>query len=359
MARLTGYQDRLTDIVWLQTAFLGDMVLTLAAVDVARAFFPRVKQHLITTKVGAEALKSQSFASITIFEKRGNHALAAMFKVKKQLATALSVPSQITTSSAVMLQVHRSFRSSLLARICALPTITYQESSLSWLATARVDRVSCLHEATRVALLLQGLGVPRKDLMGLRPHWRLDEAKENARDFAELSDELIYIGVAPGSVWGTKRWPIERYIGLVEKLVGYKENIRPVLLGSEHERAYAAPLIERFKSDERVISLIGKTSLAALPDVYRRLNALVSNDSSPVHYASAFNVPTVAIFGATTPELGFGPLAESSDIAEVHGLACRPCSDHGPMTCPLGHFRCMRDLSVESVFEKLRQVWQG
>ena len=52
--------------------------------------------------------------------------------------------------------------------------------------------------------------------------------------------------------------------------------------------------------------------------------------------------PTVAIFGPTSPDFGFGPLAPRHVVAGVEGLACRPCDARGPQRCPLGHWQCMR-----------------
>ena len=130
-----------------------------------------------------------------------------------------------------------------------------------------------------------------------------------------------------------------------------------VFLGAAGEKES----VEKIKAgldmkDKRILDLVGKTNLDDLRAVYPRLSAIVSNDSSPIHYASAFNVPTVAIFGATTSAMGFGPLAEESSVVEIPTLECRPCSDHGPMQCPLSHFKCMKNISAETVFRELESI---
>jgi len=83
--------------------------------------------------------------------------------------------------------------------------------------------------------------------------------------------------------------------------------------------------------------------------VIRRAIVLVTNDSAPLHFAQAVATPTVAIFGSTVPAFGFAPRGPRDAVVELAGLACRPCSAHGPATCPLGHHRCMKSLSVEDV----------
>ena len=82
---------------------------------------------------------------------------------------------------------------------------------------------------------------------------------------------------------------------------------------------------------------------------------MVTNDSAPLHLASAVGTRVVAIFGPTIPGFGFGPRGSADQIVELAGLACRPCSLHGPAVCPLGHHKCMRDLSVEAVMEAVRR----
>jgi heptosyltransferase-2 len=91
----------------------------------------------------------------------------------------------------------------------------------------------------------------------------------------------------------------------------------------------------------------------------RRAHVLVTNDSAPLHLASAMDTPTVALFGPTVPAFGFGPLAEARRIAEVPMLACRPCDAHGPRQCPLTHWRCMRDLTVAEVLDAVEAVRRG
>ena len=80
-----------------------------------------------------------------------------------------------------------------------------------------------------------------------------------------------------------------------------------------------------------------------------RASVLVTNDSAPLHLATAVGTPVVAIFGPTVPAFGFGPRGFRDRVIEHPSLPCRPCSAHGPHVCPLGHHRCMRELSIDEV----------
>jgi heptosyltransferase-2 len=101
---------------------------------------------------------------------------------------------------------------------------------------------------------------------------------------------------------------------------------------------------------------VGILSLLASAELIGRAQAIVTNDSAPQHLASAMGTPTLTIFGPTVPEFGFGPLAERHAVAGHDGLSCRPCHRHGPERCPLGHWRCMRELGPEYVSSLLDEV---
>jgi len=81
----------------------------------------------------------------------------------------------------------------------------------------------------------------------------------------------------------------------------------------------------------------------------------VTNDSGPMHLAAAAGVPVVAIFGATSRELGFFPYGNGHRVVEAE-LACRPCGLHGGRDCPEGHFLCMKLVTVPQVLDACRAV---
>jgi heptosyltransferase-2 len=333
----------ISDVIWVQTSFIGDIVLTTAAIKSLHDLLPGVRQHMVTTPTGAKVLEHHPLlASIHVFSKRDGQ-LSPMIRVRQSIKN-LRLPH-----STVILQPHKSLRSTLLSKLIGFPLHTYEETVGSWMAKCRVPRVAVFHECDRIALLLETIGLRRDQFLGGKPF--LPKAK-----LPPIADAMTagvnWIAVAPGSVWATKRWPMAKFASLAQMLLD-KPNTGIVLLGGSDDRP-AADFIEeaclrtRPEAKEKILNLAGKTSLADLHGIYPRLTQLISNDSSPIHYASAFNVPTVAIFGSTVPAMGFAPLANMSSIAEIK-LDCRPCSDHGPASCPLGHFKCMNDLDVNHV----------
>jgi heptosyltransferase-2 len=335
---------QITDVIWLQTSFIGDIVLTTAAISRLKKLAPHIRQHLITTPVGSATLKGHpDLALIEIFEKRGG-TLSPFVKTRSKFK---SLPKKST----VLLQPHKSFRSTLLSLTLGFPVITYNETSFSSLAAATVPRVAIFHEADRISLLLEPLGFQRHEILGSLP--TLPPADHVPQKFM-LPRELRWVGIAPGSVWPTKRWPAEKFATLAQLLTDRPE-VGVILLGSKEENG-ANQMIEdtcnrtRPAAKAKLRNFSGATSLQDLRAIYPQLSLVISNDSSPVHFASAFRVPTVAIFGATVSAMGFGPLAPLSTTIESQ-LDCRPCSDHGPIKCPLTHFNCMNQLSVNQVLD--------
>ncbi len=99
----------------------------------------------------------------------------------------------------------------------------------------------------------------------------------------------------------------------------------------------------------QVINKTGKISLSALADYISRANVFITTDSGPLHIATALRIPTVAIFGSTTKELGFYPDFKGVKVVEYLKLKCRPCHIHGQNSCPKKHFKCMMDIGVEEI----------
>jgi heptosyltransferase-2 len=160
------------------------------------------------------------------------------------------------------------------------------------------------------------------------------------------------VALAPGSIWGSKRWPYYR-----ELAVRLAERAAIVVVGGPEDVDLASEITQAVgRSGGRAASGCGRLTLRQSAEVIRRAVVLVTNDSAPLHLATAMGTPVVAVFGPTIPEFGFGPIREGDVSLGLAELACRPCSDHGPPACPLGHHRCMRELSVDRVLAAIEET---
>ena len=122
-----------------------------------------------------------------------------------------------------------------------------------------------------------------------------------------------------------------------------------VIIGGKKDLDVASGIVA---TDPRIVSAVGELSFMVSAEVVRRASLLIANDSAPIHVASAFDIPTVAIFGPTVKEFGFYPYHKNSVVVEENGLRCRPCSIHGGRHCPIATFECMRKISPERVVKE-------
>ncbi|WP_085315338.1 lipopolysaccharide heptosyltransferase II [Derxia lacustris] len=155
------------------------------------------------------------------------------------------------------------------------------------------------------------------------------------------------IGFCPGAEYGpAKRWPVEHFARLAGLVAQQHPEAAFVCLGSPKDRPVAAEIATLAQVE--VVNLCGATSLKEVVALMRNLQAVVTNDSGLMHMAAALDVPVVALYGSTDPR-HTPPHNTQAEIARIP-IECSPCFAR---ECPLGHFRCMRDLTPELVYEKL------
>jgi heptosyltransferase II len=171
-----------------------------------------------------------------------------------------------------------------------------------------------------------------------------------------------FVVLAPGAAYGgAKRWPADRFGALARQLLDLR--FRAVLIGSSGDIETGRSLEAALDGKVAVLNLIGRTNLPALVGVLSMARALVSNDSGALHLGAALGLPVTAIFGPTD-ERRTGPRGvpiEQFTTAEASGplsallttrVWCRPCMLR---ECPIDH-RCMRRISVDSVFEATKRM---
>jgi ADP-heptose:LPS heptosyltransferase len=158
------------------------------------------------------------------------------------------------------------------------------------------------------------------------------------------------VGINAGSVWATKRWLAAGFAAVADRIIRDLK-ARVIFVGGAKDAASVNEVLTMMK--EQPLNWVGETTLKELVAVVARCQAFLTNDSGPLHIAVASLVPTVAIFGPTTRELGFFPYGSGHVVIEKD-LACRPCGLHGADRCPLGHFKCMKDITPDEVFAAVR-----
>lgn len=326
----------------VQTSFLGDVVLTTPLLTRLARDGP---VDVVTTPGGAQLLAGHpAIATLITYDKHGTDGGVRGF-LRAARATRGSTRAFLGQGST---------RSGALAFAagCA-ERVGFDTSAGRWTYSRRVTYRPDWHHARRLLSLGDwGLAESATDFTdaAIRPSLFPHERDVHAVDGLLRGRSRPLIALAPGSAWRTKRWP--RYGDLAALLA---PDFDLAIVGGPDD-AGAAGEIQLRVERERVIDATGKLSLLGSAELLRRVCALVTNDSSPQHLASAMGTPTVTIFGPTVPEFGFGPLAPGSRTIGRSTLACRPCDRHGPRECPLGHWRCMHEVVPHEVNEMVRAV---
>jgi lipopolysaccharide heptosyltransferase II len=179
------------------------------------------------------------------------------------------------------------------------------------------------------------------------------EAIEEATEWLDstgLESASKIVALAPGAAHATKRWPVEHWRMLIDRIV--RDGFAVLIVGGPDDAAIGSDLAG---GRSQVVSAAGRFGLQGTGALLRRASALVSGDTGVMHMATGVGTPVVALFGPTVQAFGFFPYTDRARVLELP-LPCRPCSTQGGPRCPLGHHRCMIDIHAGAVYEVLRSA---
>jgi len=327
--------------VIIQTAFLGDVILTSPILEVLWKSFPGCSIDYVARPDVVNILQCNPYIRTIIpFDKKGKD------RGFKGISQMIQVLKSRSYDAAVV--PHRSFRSAWLVFRAKIPLrIGYKKSAAPFLFTHRVAYDHTKHEMHRLYDLLQPLSIslPLPPLCIYTSTVDREMADQLWKK-EQLESSSAFIGMAPGSIWATKRWPPERYGSLARKL-GEAKGVRTVIFGGNEDREVCDIVVRN--SGGWCVNTAGIFSMRESASAMKRTKVLITNDSGAMHLAVGMQVPVIAIFGPTDTRFGFAPLGDNNTIIEK-SLDCRPCGSHGSKRCPEKHFRCMMDISVEEVY---------
>ena len=325
----------------VQTAFLGDVVLTTPLLEALAERHGPV--DLITTPAAAPLLETHpAVRRVIAYDKKGkDRGPAALLRLARRLRAERYEAAYLP---------HRSLRTAVLAWLARIPRRVGFQGGWPLFYTDVRRRPAEGHEIDRL-MALAGARAPHqtRPTLGVTAHDRA--GAERLLQDAGVQSPLV--ALAPGSIWGSKRWP--HYAALARSLANRGVGVAAV--GGPEDAPLGEEIVEAVgQAGGRAVSACGKLSLRESAALIGKAAVLVTNDSAPLHFAQAVETPVVAIFGPTIPAFGFGPRGPRDEALGLDGLPCRPCHHHGPPACPLGHHRCMRDLPVERVLHAIEET---
>jgi heptosyltransferase-2 len=330
------------NIAILQTAFIGDVVLTLPLAQIIRKFNPDCKITFITTPQSAGIPGvCAAIDEVGILDKRNEfRGIGGIFRFVKSIQNK---------GFDLWFCPHRSFRSSLISLLMNNTLkIGFQNSSLHNVYDYKAGYIIHFHEIERNLELLKPFGLESAiELKDVQTQISTEDTEITSRMIDKLNN---YVVIAPGTVWETKKWKEEHFAKLINKFT--EIGIDCVLTGSAADKS----LCDRLSSKIGALSLAGMTNIPQTLRIIELSSLVITNDSAPTHFAGLMNTPVITIYGPTSPIFGFGPRSDFSLIIRNENLKCSPCRIHGSKKCPLGTHECMKSISPEMVFNSAKKI---
>lgn len=330
-------------VLVIQTAFIGDVILATSMAETIARFAPDAQIDFLVRNGNEGLLQNGPFIkNIIVWNKKRKFRslFSTILKIRKEKYDAV-VNAQRFMNSGIMTGLSGANK-----------RIGFAQNPMSFMFTHKIDHriphktpEGYLHEVQRNAQLLSPLlGIDPTD--ALRPKLYFNEMIQNKIE--ELTKGLgPYIVLAPTSVWFTKQWAFEKWKELSQKLSSHYQLL---FIGAPTD---AKAIDEIIGTTENCHNLAGKLGLLESAKLMEEAERVFVNDSAPLHLASSVNAKTTAIFCSTVPEFGYTPLSDDSKLI-IHEprLECQPCGLHGHKACPLGHFKCALEISVDDVLNQ-------
>ncbi len=319
-----------TKFLIIRFSSIGDIVLTSPVVRCLKIQFPDSEVHYLTKLRNTDLLEANPY-------------------IDKIHVLDLSLSEAIQKLQAekfdYVIDLHNNIRS--LRVKCGLKAKSYSFNKLNirkfLLTRFRFNTMPSGHIVERNLETLRCFNVT-DDGKGLdyfipeEDEFSIDELPENFRNG--------YVALVLAGTYATKRLPVEKYRKLITE-----SDFQFVLLGGKSERSMAASILGWETGN--VADFTGKLRINQSASIVKNAKLVISNDTGLMHIAAAYHKKILSVWGNTSPELGMYPYlpGEGSEILEVKGLPCRPCSKLGYHECPKKHFRCMNDIPENRIID--------
>jgi lipopolysaccharide heptosyltransferase I len=371
-------QAEFSRILLIKPSAVGDVVHTLPVLEKLRRRYPQARIDWLITPENADLVRGHpALSNLLLFARR------EFSKNGRKLSATASLMQLIKEIRAVkyemVIDLHGQLRSGLFTMLSEAPVrigfekpvrrgpSTFMGKPLgnipkrgwagaregSWMAYNYRIPIPTLevHAVDRYLWVCNLLGCDREPPVFNLPESPEAEARIAGHLSAHAQPGRPLAILAPGTIWETKHWRAKGFAGVARELV--KMGYAPVLIGSKGDLALNFAIAEEAPG---TTDFTGQTSLADVVALIRRAAVVVTNDSGAMHIAAALGRPVASIFGPTNP-VQVGPYGQPASVVRLD-LPCSPCNYRLLSQCPNGH-ACMRDLSTETVIEKVREVLAG
>ena len=321
-------------ILIIQTAFIGDVILTTSLVEKLSQYYPEAKIDFLLRSGNQILVKGNPYINEVL-----------VWNKKDKWRDAMRIIRLLRNRNYdLLINAQRHFTTGFICFFSGAKfKIGFRTNPFSFdydeKFPFKIARNSTEHETDRLHQLISEITDATPAMPKMYP------GKEEEEKIVRLI-EKPFITIHPGSVWTTKQLPVEKWNELVKTL---KPELQIYLLGGPGEKA----LCEKIKiaaTAKPIHNMAGELNLLESAALMKYAKVNYVNDSAPLHICSAIDAPCIAVFCSTIPEFGFTPLSKHSKVVQIRDeLYCRPCGTHGKSKCPEGHFRCGNNILVEDL----------
>jgi heptosyltransferase-2 len=321
-------------ITVLRLSSLGDVILALpVAHELARAF-PGARLDFWT---------KEEYADVVRFDPLITH-VRSLERDARRVEDLVSMSAELEECDLIV-DLHGSLRTRLLTfrqRALVLRAASCRVGRARWVRARWTRPGPVPHALERYAGSLRPIGLASTGA----PRVVVDPGAEAWREewLRSWPDAGRPVALCPGARHATKRWPEEHWLQLHRSLRG--RGARLLYLSLESERRSLPALAACAEGDPQVRWCT--EPLARMAAALTCCTAAVTQDSGLMHLAAARGTRVAALFGSTSPVLGFAPAGEGH-VVLCRNERCQPCTLHGRERCPKGHFDCMRKLEPDQV----------
>lgn len=332
-------------IVVIQTAFIGDAVLTLPFLQRLREGCPKARIDVVAQPLSAGIFSnSPAVDNVHILEKRGAHkSIKGLLKFAKMLRRE---------NYELLFAPHRSLRTALLTLLTMVKeTYGFANSSFPFAYKHTIPYLYGEHEVKRLLRFLEEDALAGEAGLPII-HFEKRVEEKTAEFIAANCAGKRLAAIAPGSVWETKKYPVAYYKELLRYLSD--KGFTVLLIGSSSEKEYCEKIRAAVPGES--INCSGLFSLVESIRLLHSTELLITNDSAPTHLGVCADIPVLTLYCSTVPEFGFYPYNRKSRCVSYDQLSCKPCGIHGYNKCPLGHFDCGMKLKPETVIQSIEEM---
>lgn len=329
------------EIAVLRLSSLGDVVLTLPVVHALARGYPQAKLHYWVMEEYADVVRHDpAIAHVREIERDA-----------RRIEDVVSMSAELEGCDLIV-DLHGNLRSRVLAfrhkaRVLRIRSRRLERARwvhARWSGPRPIPPALERFAATLAPLGVRAEGPPRMTVRAEAEGWADTWLRER---FGGAK----VVGFCPAARHATKRWPEAHWSALLERVRA--AGLGVVAFSLAKEKAGLAGLASRIEGGPR--SVWCSEPLERQAALLGRMATVVTGDSGLMHVAAARGARVVALFGSTSPVLGFAPAGEGHALL-CRNEPCQPCTIHGRESCPKGHFRCMRELKPEEVGAAVERV---